>query len=86
MYTFSEALQFLKDGVSVVREGWNGKNMFLTLQKPDENSKMSLPYIYISVPYENADRTVGRTNLVPWVASQTDLLADDWKTVEYCAA
>lgn len=84
MYTFSQALQFLKDGESVTREGWNGKGMFLTLQKPDEHSKMKLPYIFISVPRETEN--TGWTDTVPWVASQADLLAEDWKTVNYCAA
>jgi hypothetical protein len=44
--------------------------MWLKLQEPDANSKMTRPYIYMS--------TVDQ-DLVPWVASQTDLLADDWE-------
>lgn len=67
---FSEALQELKAGELIARTGWNGKNMFLALQTPDEHSKMTLPYIYMS--------TV-QGDLVPWLASQTDLLADDWE-------
>ena len=51
------------------REGWNGKDMYITLQCPDDDSKMTLPYIYL----KTADG-----ELVPWVASQTDLLAEDW--------
>jgi hypothetical protein len=43
--------------------------MFLELQVPDANSKMTLPYIYMST-------VTG--DLVPWLASQTDVLADDW--------
>lgn len=70
---FSDALIALKEGKQVAREGWNGKGMFLALQIPDENSKMGLPYIYIS--------TVDG-KLVPWLASQTDLLSDDWGIVE----
>jgi len=69
MYAFDTALASLKDGARVSRAGWNGKNMWLMLQVPDEHSKMSLPYIYM--------RTV-QGDLVPWVASQTDILADDW--------
>jgi len=53
----------------VCRSGWNGKNMYLELQIPDANSKMSLPYVYM----KTADN-----NLVPWLCSQTDLLATDW--------
>lgn len=70
---FGEALQKLKANTSVERLGWNGKGQFLTLQVPDENSKMSLPYIYI---------TTVDGKRVPWLASQTDLLADDWSVVD----
>jgi hypothetical protein len=71
-YNFGEALEKLKAGHSVAREGWNGKGMWIKLQRPDTMSKMSLPYLYMS--------TVDR-RLVPWLASQTDLLADDWMIV-----
>jgi len=66
---FGNVLVYLREGISCYREGWNGKGQFISLQIPDENSKMTLPYIYIS--------TVDG-NLVPWLASQTDLLAEDW--------
>lgn len=69
---FSEALKLIKDGKKVTRDGWNGKDMFIELQVPDVNSKMRRPYIFVSPQ----DRF-----LVPWVASQTDLLADDWRRV-----
>ena len=68
-FDFGLALGFLKEGKKVYRESWNGKGMDLTLQVPDENSKMQEPYIYIN-PVNG--------KLVPWVASQTDLLATDW--------
>ena len=74
--TFGVALMWLKDGRAVAREGWNGKNMWLKLQVPDVGSKMSLPYIYICT----ADG-----DLVPWVASQTDLLAEDWQVLDFDA-
>lgn len=67
--TFGEALDELKEGNKVSREGWNGKDQWLSLQIPDENSKMKRPYIFIS-PVDG--------DLVPWVASQSDLLAEDW--------
>ena len=70
---FGFALGALKAGKKVTREGWNGPGQFLELQTPDENSKMTLPYIFITTV------TGGR---VPWLASQTDLLAGDWKVVE----
>lgn len=43
--------------------------MWLELQVPDEYSKMTLPYIYM--------KTVSG-GLVPWIASQTDILSEDW--------
>lgn len=68
-FNFGRALQILKDGGRVARDGWNGKGMWLALQVPDEHSKMTLPYIYMST---------AQGDLVPWLASQTDVLADDW--------
>lgn len=69
---FGQAVESLKNGKSVAREGWNGKNMNLSLQTPDENSKMTLPYIYM--------KTV-TGDLVPWLASQTDMLSSDWNEI-----
>ena len=72
---FGNALESLKSGAKIYREGWNGKGLWLELQVPDENSKMTLPYIYINYP-DDAKTTPGAR--VPWLASQTDILADDW--------
>lgn len=66
---FGEALQGLKQGLKVARQGWNGKGMWLELQRPDAHSKMKQPYIFIN--------PVGGEP-VPWVASQPDLLEEDW--------
>ena len=66
---FGEAIHALKGGHRVVRAGWNGRGMYLELQVPDEHSKMTLPYIYM--------KTV-QDDLVPWLASQTDMLSEDW--------
>ena len=70
---FGWALNKMWDGNAVARHGWNGKSQMLRIQRPDENSKMTLPYIYIA--------TVTR-DLVPWLASQTDLLSGDWYVAE----
>lgn len=59
-------------GKRVSRTNWNGPGQYLELQVPDDRSKMTLPYIYI--------RTV-QGDLVPWLASQTDILAIDWYVV-----
>ncbi|MGH9345065.1 MAG: DUF2829 domain-containing protein [Terriglobia bacterium] len=69
---FSQALEALKGGEKVQREGWNGKGMWLAMQRPDKHSKMTLPYIYMST---------AQRDLVPWLASQTDILSDDWRIV-----
>lgn len=67
-----DAVAAMRDGARVTRPGWNGAGMWLELQVPDDMSKMSLPYVYM--------RTAGG-DLVPWLASQTDLLATDWEVV-----
>jgi hypothetical protein len=72
MIGFEDALTYLKVGQRVSREGWNGKGMWLALQTPDSGSKMTLPYIFMST---------AQGDLVPWLASQTDLLAEDWNVV-----
>lgn len=75
---FGLALDALKHGDKVQRSGWNGKGLWLELQVPDAHSKMTLPYIFMSYP-SDAINTPGAR--VPWLASQTDMLADDWNIV-----
>jgi len=77
-FTFSAALVDLKAGRKVARTGWNGKGLWLELQAPDAHSKMTLPYIFMSYP---ADATNTPGARVPWLASQTDMLAEDWVLV-----
>jgi hypothetical protein len=67
---FGKAIEVLKNGIQVTREGWNGKGLWVALQVPDTHSKMGLPYLYLS-------SVTGQ--LVPWVPSQTDVLAEDWE-------
>jgi hypothetical protein len=76
--TFGLALECLKKGMHVCRAGWNGKGMWLELQRPDDHSKMTLPYVYLNYPTD-AQNTPGAR--VPWLASQTDMLAEDWRIV-----
>lgn len=70
---FGQALGKLKLGERVARIGWNGKGMWIQLQRPDSHSKMTLPYIYMYT---------AQGDLVPWLASQTDVLAEDWVALE----
>jgi len=69
---FGAALHGLKNNEKVARRGWNGKGMWLELQRPDDHSKMTLPYIWMKTADDQK---------VPWLASQTDMLAEDWEIV-----
>lgn len=73
---FGSAIATLKEGDRVTRAGWNGKGMWLELcnpdpewEHPDGNKYGRLPYIYMKT---------ATGELVPWTASQTDILAEDW--------
>lgn len=91
---FSDALRSLKKGDKVSREGWNGKGMWIFLSQPEpimvgadkfwsahgqkfaaqQGGKAKvLPYLLM----KTADNAI-----VPWLASQTDILANDWGVVE----
>lgn len=69
-YPFEVALNRVKAGKRQQRKGWNGEGMYIEMQVPDEHSKMTLPYIYMKT---------AQGDLVPWLASQTDLLSEDWR-------
>lgn len=74
MFDFGDVVRIMKyRGGRFARAGWNGKGMYIELQRPDAHSKMTLPYIYMKTVHGD---------LVPWLASQTDMLADDWMEVE----
>lgn len=68
---FGWAIRKLKSGRLVTRAGWNGKGMYLFLQMPNSNDAVAptLPYIMM---------VTAEVDLVPWLASQTDVLAEDW--------
>ena len=87
---FGKAIEALKDGKRVAREGWNGKGMFVyhvpaasyPAQRNDRGTMLGV-FPDDMVPYREylAMKTVN-DEVVPWVASQTDILADDWSVVE----
>lgn len=81
-HDFGWALRCLKQGKAVVRKGWNGKGIYIKLQTPDVNSKMTLPYIYIVTNGLVTVNPNAPKGIVPWLASQTDMLAEDWEVVE----
>lgn len=69
---FGRAIRALKDGKSVFRKGWNGKNMFVYLSQPvDDNFE---PYLVLF--------TAQQRHQPGWLASQADMLATDWTVVE----
>lgn len=88
---FGYALNALNEGKKVFRSGWNGKGMWVVLQKgypegipinkntadaigePEGTVHKFLPYLMF--------RTA-QGDFVPWLASQTDILADDYGIVE----
>ena len=63
----------LFEGKRVRRAGWNGRGMWLALQFPGAVGGMTLPYVYMYT---------AQGDLVPWLCSQTDLLATDWELAE----
>jgi len=82
------ALNALRAGKKVAREGWNGKGMFLFLV-PGSTFKVSRPPLLGIYPEgaeinycPHIDMKTADGKVVPWLASQTDVLAEDWKTVE----
>ncbi|MNC45704.1 hypothetical protein D3C75_946840 [compost metagenome] len=79
--TFGEALWNLKLGNKVARSGWNGKAMWLSLingYSVDIHDKHVSPSQELSpwIGMKTADN-----KFVPWLASQTDVLAEDWVVV-----
>lgn len=85
-FDFGEAIRHLKDGRRVARDGWNGKGMWLYYVPPARYAAQTptarrhfgetVPYrAYIAMVTVDGD-------VVPWVASQSDILADDWSVVE----
>ena len=87
-FDFAVALYELKLGRKVAREGWNGKGMFIFLV-PGSTFKVSRPPLLGIYPegteikyHAHVDMKTADGQVVPWLASQTDLLADDWMVVE----
>jgi len=85
---FSEALDHIKQGKKMARDGWNGKDMFVFLV-PGSVFKANRPPLLgiypegTDITYRaHIDMRTADGQIVPWVASQTDLLADDWVVVE----
>ena len=82
---FGEALAQLKMGDKIARSGWNGKGMFLYLVQGSQFVVNRPPLLGIYpegtvINYlPHIDMRTADGSCVPWLASQTDLLADDWE-------
>ena len=82
---FGKAIQLLKEGKKVQRDGWNGKNQYIELA-------MCISYTNTMGKVINAEHDaigncaiafVGTSGVqLGWLASQADMLANDWKIVE----
>jgi hypothetical protein len=86
---FGEAIQALKSGNKVARSGWNGKGMFLIYVPGTVNAKLNegTPYqvalqsnIVTINPHIDMYTATGQFQ-PGWLASQTDMLAEDWEVV-----
>lgn len=92
--TFGLALESLKLGKKVARKGWNGKGMWLSLSGPHQRipyqafwSENNSAYAkeqggYATVLPSITMKTATGEILMGWLASQTDMLAEDWEIVK----
>lgn len=87
LMSFSLALTVLKKGLRVARQGWNGRDMFIFLV-PGSHFEVNRPPLLGIYPagtpidyHAHIDMKTAQGDVVPYVASQTDLLAEDWLIV-----
>lgn len=92
--SFGLAIEAMKLGLKVCRAGWNGKGMWIILVPGSENIKpvVGTPYSRAGITTEvqilphidmyTVDSTGRRAMLPGWLASQTDMLSDDWMIVD----
>lgn len=88
--SFGDALALLKSGKRVAREGWNGKGMFLVLVPGssgltvEEGRPLAKAGVPIGTTFNylpHIDMWTAQGDFVPWLASQSDLLSNDWVLV-----
>ena len=86
--TFGLAVEAMKQGCKVARSGWNGKGMFLFLVPGSTFKVNRAPLLGIypegtEINYcPHIDMKTADEKVVPWLASQTDVLAEDWEVVQ----
>ena len=87
MSSFSVALEELKSGKKLARSGWNGKGLFVFLVQGSTFKVSRAPLLGIypegtEINYHaHIDMRTADGQIVPWLASQTDVLAEDWEVV-----
>lgn len=90
-HDFGWALRCLKQGKAVARKGWNGKGMFLILdpgskvtgnKMRNEHAKKFYGDNIVKICGHIDMKATDGTYVVGWLASQTDMLSDDWEVVE----
>lgn len=89
-YNFGKALEALKSGKTVRRQGWNGEGMFLTLQEGstvtgtmmrNKGAKDFYGKNEVSICPHIDMKAADGSYVVGWLASQTDMLAEDWEII-----
>lgn len=94
-WSFSVALNALKAGHRVRRTGWNGKGMWIVLVPGskgltvDEGRPLAKAGVQVGTVFNylpHIDMWTAQGDLVPWLASQTDVLAEDWEVTDGAAA
>ena len=81
---FGLAIEEMKSGEFVARKGWNGNGIFIGLYDPsvvNPKQLMTHPFIFIDTTRLKTTNPDAPKGIVPWLASQTDMLAEDWFVV-----
>ena len=78
---FGQAIEAQNSGKKVARTGWNGKDMYLFLVKGEDLSDIFDPDSCDCVD-SSGMKTAQDTLVIGWLASQTDMLAEDWVIVD----
>lgn len=82
---FGKAIQLLKEGKRVQRQGWNGKGQYIELATgiSYKNTKDEIINVNHDAIGNKAIAFVGTSGVqLGWLASQADMLSEDWKVVE----
>jgi len=87
LVSFSEAIEALKKGLRIARDGWNGKGMYLFLIGTDMTQQGIGGWTYTNGVNDNHEllpfiaMKTADDKAVPWLASQTDILSEDWEII-----